>query len=195
MGREESLVESGRDFEVTAPEIVIVDEGSYEYAALHLKDIRKLEKEIKEFFKPIKQKQDEAKKAILQREKESLDPVLKARKLIESKIKDYIKLVKSKRREEAAKAKEQAREDARKSGMDPMLVPVEEPITEVPKVEGVSTATNWRFRIVDVSKIHADFMVPDEKKIGKTVRAMHMDAQSLIGGIEVYPDETVKTRL
>lgn len=49
---------------------------------------------------------------------------------------------------------------------------------------------NWKYRIVDVSKIPANFMIPDEKAIGGAVRG----GARLIEGIEIYFEEQVILR-
>ena len=38
-------------------------------------------------------------------------------------------------------------------------------------------------------------MIPDEKKIGQVVRAMEGRAADMVGGIEVYSEESVSVRI
>ncbi len=61
------------------------------------------------------------------------------------------------------------------------------PIVEktTPKIAGLGTVTNWKFRIVDESKIPHRFMTPDLVKIGGIVRAMKSKCN--IEGVEAYP--------
>jgi hypothetical protein len=195
MGREESLVSTAVDLHTTALDLPIESGESYEYAALHLKDVRRLEKEIKEFFKPIKQQQDKAKKLILDREKEALAPVLEARSVLEGRMKTYLAEIESQRKKEMELNKKQAEEDAKEAGVDPGLMVIEEPQTEAPKVKGISTSGYWDFEILDPSKVDPKFLIPDDKTIRKHVKAMGMDAQAFIGGIRVFRQTSLKTRL
>lgn len=62
----------------------------------------------------------------------------------------------------------------------------------VPKVEGVSTRTDWKFRVVDASKVPDEYKLVDEVKIGKVVRALRESTN--IPGIEAYPVQVTSTR-
>lgn len=58
---------------------------------------------------------------------------------------------------------------------------------EPPKVAGVTHRTEWKYEILDASKLPAAFLVPDERKIAATVRAMKQDAGALFGdSVRVY---------
>lgn len=57
---------------------------------------------------------------------------------------------------------------------------------EAPRVAGLQMREVWEFTIVDASKINAQFLMPDEKKIGQLVRNMKGDAQAILGdGVRV----------
>jgi len=57
---------------------------------------------------------------------------------------------------------------------------------EPPKVAGLQMRDQWEFTIVDPSKINPAFMMPDEKKIGATVRSLKGDAAAIVGeGVKV----------
>lgn len=68
----------------------------------------------------------------------------------------------------------------------PVYVPPVVVRSSVPRVEGVSSAQVWKFRITDVNKIPREYMIPDEKVIGQIVRAMK--SKTAIPGVEAYPD-------
>lgn len=55
-----------------------------------------------------------------------------------------------------------------------------------PKIEGVSTRTQWKFEIVDASLIPSMFMMPNERAIGDYVRDQKERAN--IPGVRAYPD-------
>jgi colicin import membrane protein len=61
---------------------------------------------------------------------------------------------------------------------------------ETPKIKGISTRKVWRFEIIDPEAINPAFMLPDEKKIGATVKAMGKDAGRVVGaGVRIYSEE------
>lgn len=66
------------------------------------------------------------------------------------------------------------------------------PVTEAPKVGGISTRSVWRFRVVDAAKVPDKYKLIDEKKIGGVVRALKGDTE--IPGIEVWEESTMAAR-
>jgi hypothetical protein len=90
----------------------------------------------------------------------------------EQKRIDDEKLAKAAELEATGKKEEAARV------LDEKIVPVVE-IEKAPEgIKGVSTREKWVYEITDVSKIPAQFMMPDTKKIGEYARAMKQDANS-----------------
>jgi hypothetical protein len=89
--------------------------------------------------------------------------------------------------ERAAEAKAQAEAEAKASVAAVQDVKVQ---PDIPKVAGVPSRVNWRFRIVDAGKVPRAFCIPDEQKIGQLVRTMKNKetVEALIPGIEVYKD-------
>lgn len=63
---------------------------------------------------------------------------------------------------------------------------------EVPKVAGHSVIVTWDFEITDASKLPREYMMPDEKKIGKVVSALKASAD--IPGIRVIKGERQVSR-
>lgn len=59
----------------------------------------------------------------------------------------------------------------------------------VPKVAGIRARVNWKFRIVDASKLPRRYLMPDEVAIGQEVRSMKAEAS--IPGVEVYSEDGV----
>lgn len=75
-----------------------------------------------------------------------------------------------------------------------IVVPPPVVVAKTVKVEGGPAATvrvNKKWRLVDRSKIPAEYLILDEVKIGKVVRA---GAGSTIPGIEVYEEENLSIR-
>lgn len=59
----------------------------------------------------------------------------------------------------------------------------------VPKVAGIRARVNWKFRIVDASRLPRKYLMPDEVAIGQEVRSMK--AEALIPGVEVYSEDGI----
>jgi colicin import membrane protein len=53
------------------------------------------------------------------------------------------------------------------------------------RIAGTSTRETPVFEITDASKINAQFMMPDEVKIGRVVRSLGLAAADVVGGIKV----------
>lgn len=136
-------------------------------------------------------------KNIDQKEKEATKPINQALKNIRNwfrPMKDQLKRViselnsgmfKYKRIQEEERLKEEAKnkEIQPEEKSDIIFKPEEiKPDIRIRKV--------WKFKVVDKSKIKPDFLIPDEKAIGELVRKLHEKAIDLVGGIEVYFEET-----
>lgn len=87
--------------------------------------------------------------------------------------------------EEKGAAKQEAFESRAASVVAPVVQ------SAAPKVSGVGARDNWTYRIVDPAKISAQFLIPDEIKIGKIVRSLKKEAETLVGGIEVSNDRLI----
>jgi hypothetical protein len=64
--------------------------------------------------------------------------------------------------------------------------------TETAKVAGVSQRKRFTYRIRDAAQVNAAYLMPDEPKIGKLVRALGREAQDLVGpGVEIYEESLI----
>ena len=171
---------------------VITSAAKYEDVGERLKMVRALQRQIVDFFKPIKQKMDAAKKEVLNKEKESLAPTKEAQGIYEHMMGVWIDKQEKKRLASEARLAEQARERAEELGVDEEEVPVVQARTKKPKVEGISSRDVAKFKIIDPSKIERRFLIPDEKKIGQVVRSTGNDAEDIVGGIEVYFEKSFR---
>lgn len=89
-----------------------------------------------------------------------------------------------------AKAREEARAKHQKAP-EPVAAPA--PIyvaPTIPKVAGIKARINWKFRIVDASKIPAAYLMPNEVKIGQFVRDSKR-AGEVIPGVEAYSEDGI----
>lgn len=91
-------------------------------------------------------------------------------------------------------AEDAAKAEAKQAELEAKAASVTAPVIhrEAPKVEGLSTRTVWKFRILDARKLPPEYTVPDEVKIRKVVQALKGDAN--IPGVEVYSEESMASR-
>ena len=61
--------------------------------------------------------------------------------------------------------------------------------TDAPKIAGQRVREVWQFQIEDVTKIPREYLMADEPKIGRYVRAMKADAH--IAGVRIYSETRV----
>lgn len=59
-----------------------------------------------------------------------------------------------------------------------------------PKVAGVATTKNWRFRITNEDQIPREYMMPNEKAIGQHARSLKEKAS--IPGVHIYSEDGVR---
>ena len=198
---------------LTVPEaaraVLITNNTTYQQACSILLIVKDLRKEIENVFKPMKKKLDAAKKEILEQERKADLPLQEAEAFLKPQISKYIaeqEIIKRKEeerlREEARKRDEEERlkealalereglkEEAKELIAEPVYVaPIVLP-EFTPKISGISTQKRWTFRIVDVTKIPHQYLIPDEKAIRQVVRALRNKAN--IPGIEVYSEDIV----
>ena len=57
---------------------------------------------------------------------------------------------------------------------------------------GLTVREDWKFSIIDHNLIPREYLIPDEKKIGRIVRAMK--EQTNIPGVRAYAEKGVATR-
>jgi hypothetical protein len=169
-----------------------------------------IDAERKKLIRPI----DEAWQAIQSFFKKPLDDHDRAEAIVKKKIADYNDHVERMRREEQARIDAAARKErekleqraakAEESGkvekaeqLRQTAATVVAPIMQVetPKVAGLTTREVWRYEITDPSKVAPAFLMPDEAKIGKTVRALKADAAAIVGpGVRIWPDQQIASR-
>lgn len=95
--------------------------------------------------------------------------------------------LKKKAEEEAAQKKAEAEAQAKAAVEAVKDVTVK---ANIPTVAGVPSRRNWRFKIVDATKIPRSFLIPDEQRIGQAVRATKNKEtiEALIPGIEAWQE-------
>jgi len=198
---------------LTVPEkarnVKIMDDKTYEAAGEILLQIKDLRKQIDAAFDPIIKKAHEAHKEAVSQKKRADAPLVEAENILKPQIGAYLAEKERQRREEEERLREEARKQeeeerlraaiaAEQAGQKevaeeimetPFVVaPVVVPKT-TPKVAGISTRQNWKFRIVSEKLIPREYLAPDMVKIGGVVRALKDKAN--IPGVEVFPEDTI----
>lgn len=193
--------------------ITIATDQEYQRAGSYLVRIATVRKNIVAAFKDAKEKAFAAHRAITKLEADLLAQPAKAEQIVKAAIGRYQQEQEKKRREEQPRLQAQLQreqEDRRLAEAEALAqtghqveaealldAPILAPVVEIerPTAAGVSTRKAFKFRVLDVTKINPDFLIPDETKIRKTVNALGADAVKVVGaGIEVYEDRIVAVR-
>jgi len=198
---------------LTVPEaaraILIINNITYQQACNILLVIKDLRKEIENVFKPMKRKMDEAKKEILEQERKADIPLQEAEAFLKPQISKYLAEQERIKREEEERLREIAHKREEEERLREALIletegnkkEADELLAEplyvapiiltdfTPKVAGISMQKRWTFRIVDVTKIPPQYLIPNEIAIGQVARALKDKAN--IPGIEIYSEDIV----
>jgi hypothetical protein len=173
----------------------------YEAAGAMLGMTKRLAKEIKDHYGPLKKAASDSHKKIVAAEKEMLSPIVEAQSQLNGRMDAYDRKLEEEARlkeaelrraeedaalERAAKFEEAGMKEEADQELERPLAPVAAPITK-PKVAGISRREHWDFEITDASQIASEFLTPDTVKIGKAVRAHGENSQKIVGpGIRVF---------
>lgn len=93
----------------------------------------------------------------------------------------------------AAAAGKAAKAEALREKKEQVFVPAPIVESQTPKLDGTITKKVWKYRIVDVSAIPREYMIPDEKKIGAMVRASKGTLR--VDGVEIYSEEVLASSI
>jgi len=185
-----------------ATALSIQNDEQFHSASSMLREIKRVQKEVDEYFDPAIKKAYETHKAILDAKKKQSEPLKKAERIIKSKVNEYhaeqerIRWEEERKRQEELRKQEEERrlKEAVDTGDEtildePIVVPTVK-LEDTTKHEGISYSEIWKFKVVDISKVPAEYKVVDEKKVNQVVRAMKGNTN--IPGIEVYAEKVVR---
>ena len=184
----------------------------YQLAGMELKVIKGRMKELDDLRKSLTRPLDEAKKRIMALFTPAEDRLKKAENLIKRAMLGYQQEQERKRQEEEARLRkiaedEQRRRDAlaakqaekaRARGNEERaqeilenvpIIPTPVVLKEQPKVKGIATREIWKFRVVNVSLLPREYMLPN----GKMLLAFAQATKGTIPvpGVEFYSEEIV----
>lgn len=194
-----------------AQSFTVANAEDYQAAAEELSAIKGKWNEIEKSRKALKKPIDDAARAVQSFFKPPLDYLTRAESVLKRAMiawkneqdriaREEKQKAEAKARKERDRLEKQAREAEEKGRAERAEVLRDRavstvaaaPVTEAPKVSGISTRTVWKFRVVDAAKVPDKYKLVDEKKIGGVVRALKGDTD--IEGIEVWEESSMAAR-
>jgi len=210
----EEIQQTNLSLQEEANSLIVRSAKDYEVAAEFLKRVVLFKKKIRAFFEPMKKKTAEAHKEVVAQEKNELDPAERAELDVKSKMSAWYQREAARIAEANRKAEEAARverekaiaeaearrqaeiEEAAENGEIENVQELEaapldiKPVNVMPvtkkiiKVQGISHTTRYDFRVTDVSKLPARYILPNTVEIRKKVNLDKLE--TLIPGVEVF---------
>lgn len=195
--------------------ITILDDLDYENAGAFLRDnVKLVRRKIDAMFDPVIKASHLAHKEAVGAKKQLTAPLLEAERLVKSAMGTYYQKQQAEIRRAEQERLKAAREEAERRQLEeaaeledagrnveaeakieePVMPVVTSPAPAAPKAAGTSVRMVKKFRIINAAAIDRKFLIPDEKKIGQLVRSLGADAETLVGGIEVYEEASVSAR-
>ncbi len=178
--------------------VVIASDADFAAAGEMTKQVNDMQKQVTEYWEPMRKSTYDAYTAVNQHKKEMLDPLAKAEKILKQKMGDYTKEQERIRREQeearrraaqeemdrklAEAAEAEARGDALGAEMAMAEAEVAEGVTvggvrpQIPKAKGVTQTKTWKITGIDPAKVPVTFagmeLRPvDEKLVLQLIKA------------------------
>jgi hypothetical protein len=181
----EHLLADAKRLNALSKAFVVTDEAQYQQAAQGLRHVKDFQTKVCAEMDPHIKRAHEAHKGLTTAKQQYLAPALEAEAVLKAAITGYLEL-QSKQWDDAVAAAIAEAKDA----PDGAVIKVNAP---APKVQGISTSKRFTFEIVDPNDIALKFLQPNEVLIRKTVNALGMEAQALIGkGVRVKEVTTLR---
>ena len=194
------LETKAQDVLTAARRIEIDNDKNYETAGEFLVGVKRMAKQIKDFFEPMRAQTYSAYQEVTKTTKRYLGPVDKAEKEIKAKMTDYTREQDRKRREEEDRARkeeedrllDEAIETEDETVLDKPLFSEPMPRPAPPKAKGVSTRVVYTFRVTNPEIVPRRFLIIDMPAIRRHVN--EHKAETSIPGVEIYAEEIVVAR-
>ena len=189
----------------------VVTAPQYESAGEKLKEIKGHQKRLDALRKSFTQPLDQAKSAIMDFFRKPEEKLKQAESVLKNAMLGYVneqdriaREAQSRLDEEARKQREKLEEQARKAAdkgktekADILLTKaalVEAPVVQAQqvKVAGQGVRLDWDFQVVDASLIPREYLMVDEMKIRKMVKAFKEDAK--IPGVKIFSKNIISSR-
>lgn len=212
----ENVIEVG----ARVDQMAVRNDADYSAAGTLLKQVKALQKQIKDYWEPLRVSAKKAYDDVLAKKKEMLDPVDGAEKILKRKMGDYLiekeriakAIEEQKRREaeaemqrklaEAAEHETAGRTDEAEFAMaeaevyDQFAANVSVK-AEKPTMQGVSTVKSWKVEVVDNAKVPVmmggvELRPVDTAAVLRLVKMM--DGKIEIPGIKITEDVSLRVR-
>ena len=189
----------------------VVTAVQYEQAGEKLKEIKGAQKRLDALRKSFTSPLDQAKSAIMDFFRKPEEKLKQAESVLKRAMDGYYQEQERIAREAQARLDEEARKQrekleaqaakARESGkvekaniLETKAALVDAPVVVPQQVQmaGQSVRKDWDFQIVDASLIPREYLMPDEMKIRKMVKAFKEDAK--IPGVKVFSKNIISSR-
>lgn len=186
-----------------------------EYAGKILREIKAFRARVRQTFEaPIKAAHAAHKAILAARDKHDQAPA-EAERIVKGKLSSYTREEDRKREEEEQRRRREAIEQEKRRRVEaatrsalageqqkakeilaqPIVTPPIVAPPPTPKIEGVSTRTIWRYRIIGPDLLPRKFLIPDEKALASYARSMREKAVGTVPGVEFYSEQTVAARI
>jgi hypothetical protein len=99
-------------------------------------------------------------------------------------------------RNDAGAARVEAKGEEKAQQLELTAASVVAPViqTEAPKVGGIARRMVWKYKVTDPAKVTRLYLMLDEQKIAKIVKALGKDAEEQVGGIECWQENDISAR-
>lgn len=219
MNVESQLQASGELTVQNARAISIVTQQDYEEAGKTLVEIKTRAKQVKDYWKPLKEAASKAHKALCEKEKTMLNPLDEAERIIKGTMIQYQAQVEEARRREAEEARKRQEEEAKRLMEEAIKAEQEgdaagaavnmamaEMVEDMPAVltaaakptaSGTNTVKRWKAKVTDPTQVPSYIN-------GMEIRTINMSALDniarmskgamMIPGVEFYEEATISAR-
>ena len=209
---ETKLKKEAADITGRATALVVKDQESYDGAAVLLKAVIVLKRDINAYHKPWIDDAKESLRKMKERLALMIDPLEAAEDVLRKKTGDYD----AEKERERIRLEREAAEKARKEEEERRLVEAEalekagmkeeaEQVLDTPiavpkpviqnhqRAAGMTTVTTWKFTVENPNIVPREYLMVDEVKIGKLVRAQ--EGAIAIPGVRVWADKSTRVRV
>lgn len=190
-GLVEALATDTKDIVAESGALQIDDTATAEAASALMHDIKGMKEEVKKTFDPVCDTAHRAWKAAVAARSKHLEPLEQAETVLRRKMSVFQLRLEEERQAEIREAQAKAVAEAEKAAAADPVAAFEPPAPVVvaapppaPKISGISTRKDWDFEVQDITKLPAQYLLADEKKIRKVVQAL--GDQANIAGVRVF---------
>lgn len=208
----DDLHATGAEIEQKSREYRITTDAEQDLAGEFLRRIVRYKDDVVERFRTAKDLAHKAHRAICEAEKTELAPAIAAETKVRRALSDFATeqervrrvaqaRLQQEQRERDEKARQAEAEALDKAGdTEAAVALLEAPVptvavqVDVHKTEGLSFRDEWKWEVVDESKVDRAFCSPDPKLIGPIVKGLKDRAASKVGGIRVWFEKVPAAR-